>query len=110
MDEVDFTILAATSVLGDLIEKCPPAEACRDAFNRMSKATVQMCMSRTGFSSNAQGLNPRSQRPFRGNDDMNHDYFGAPSSGQFAISNSRNQKPHPHRTSSGSDQQQSPNR
>lgn len=59
MDEVDFTILAATSVLGDLIEKCPPAEACRDAFDRMSKATVQMCMSTTGFSSSAQGLNSR---------------------------------------------------
>lgn len=54
MDEVDFTILAATSVLGDLIEKCPPAEACRDAFDRMSKATVQMCMSTTGFGSGAQ--------------------------------------------------------
>ncbi|TVY67428.1 Positive regulator of purine utilization, partial [Lachnellula suecica] len=59
MDEVDFTILAATSVLGDLIEKCPPAEACRDAFDRMSKATVQMCMSTTGFSSSAQGLHSR---------------------------------------------------
>ncbi|KAH6673472.1 fungal-specific transcription factor domain-containing protein [Halenospora varia] len=61
MDEVDFTILAATSVLGDLIEKCPPAEACRDAFDRMSKATVQMCMSTTGFSSAAaaQGLHSR---------------------------------------------------
>ncbi|KAF4612808.1 hypothetical protein G7Y89_g15565 [Cudoniella acicularis] len=61
MDEVDFTILAATSVLGDLIEKCPPAEACRDAFDRMSKATVQMCMSTTGFGSSAQmgGLNSR---------------------------------------------------
>lgn len=61
MDEVDFTILAATSVLGDLIEKCPPAEACRDAFDRMSKATVQMCMSTTGFGSSAQGLNSRQQ-------------------------------------------------
>jgi len=59
MDEVDFTILAATSVLGDLIEKCPPAEACRDAFDRMSKATVQMCMSTTGFSSSGKGLNSR---------------------------------------------------
>jgi hypothetical protein len=59
MDEVDFTILAATSVLGDLIEKCPPAEACRDAFNRMSKATVQMCISTTGFGSGTQGLNSR---------------------------------------------------
>ncbi|CAL3965385.1 unnamed protein product [Diplocarpon coronariae] len=56
MDEVDFTILAATSVLGDLIEKCPPAEACRDAFDRMSKATVQMCMSTTGFGSSVHGL------------------------------------------------------
>lgn len=45
MDEVDFTILAATSVLGDLVDKCPPAEACRDAFERMSRATVQMCLS-----------------------------------------------------------------
>jgi len=44
MDEVDFTILAATSVLGDLVDKCPPAEACRDAFERMSRATVQMCL------------------------------------------------------------------
>lgn len=29
--------------------KCPPAEACRDAFERMSKATVQMCMTTPGF-------------------------------------------------------------
>jgi hypothetical protein len=50
---VDFTVLAATSVLGDLIDKCPPAEACRDAFDRMSKATIQMCMSTTGFGSQA---------------------------------------------------------
>jgi hypothetical protein len=46
-------VLAATSVLGDLMEKCPPAEACRDAFERMSKATVQMCLSTTGFGSQA---------------------------------------------------------
>ncbi|KAI5821311.1 fungal-specific transcription factor domain-containing protein, partial [Pyronema omphalodes] len=44
MDDVDFTILAATSVLGDLVDVCPPAAACRDAFERMSKATVQMCL------------------------------------------------------------------
>ena len=44
-------MLAATSVLGDLIDKCPPAEACRDAFERMSKATVKMCVSTTGFGS-----------------------------------------------------------
>ncbi|KAF1845138.1 uncharacterized protein K460DRAFT_376624 [Cucurbitaria berberidis CBS 394.84] len=49
LDDVDFTVLAATSVLGDLIDKCPPAEACRDAFDRMSKATIQMCMTTSGF-------------------------------------------------------------
>lgn len=49
LDEVDFTVLAATSVLGDLVHLCPPAESCRDAFERMSKATVQMCLSTTGF-------------------------------------------------------------
>lgn len=48
---MDFTILAATSVLTDLIDKCPPAEACRDAFTRMSKATITMCMTTTGFGS-----------------------------------------------------------
>ena len=33
------------------MDKCPPAEACRDAFDRMSKATVTMCLSTTGFGS-----------------------------------------------------------
>ncbi|KAH0566463.1 hypothetical protein GP486_000133 [Trichoglossum hirsutum] len=56
LDEMDFTVLAATSVLNDLIEKCPPAEACRDAFERMSRATVQMCLATTGFSSQTSGL------------------------------------------------------
>lgn len=49
MDDVDLTILSATSVLGDLIDKCPPAEACRDAFERMNKATIAMCLNTTGF-------------------------------------------------------------
>jgi hypothetical protein len=49
LDDVDFTVLIATSVLTDLIDKCPPAEACRDAFTRMSKATISMVMSTTGF-------------------------------------------------------------
>lgn len=35
------------------MEKCPPAEACRDAFERMSKATVKMCLSTNGFGSSA---------------------------------------------------------
>lgn len=33
------------------MDKCPPAEACRAAFDRMSKATVKMCLSTTGFGS-----------------------------------------------------------
>ncbi|KAG4033418.1 hypothetical protein MFRU_005g04250 [Monilinia fructicola] len=84
MDEVDFTILAATSVLGDLIEKCPPAEACRDAFDRMSKATVQMCMSTTGFGSGAQqGLHSRRAHHPGGqhhSQPQSDDYFNANSS------------------------------
>ncbi|KPI34890.1 Positive regulator of purine utilization [Cyphellophora attinorum] len=55
LDSFDFTVLAATSVLGDLMEKCPPAEACRDAFERMSKATVQMCLSTPGFGFSKDG-------------------------------------------------------
>ena len=38
-------------MLTDLIDKCPPAEACREAFDRMSKATIKMCMNSTGFGS-----------------------------------------------------------
>jgi hypothetical protein len=43
------------------MEKCPPAEACRDAFERMSKATVQMCLSTPGFgfSSEKDAATPR---------------------------------------------------
>lgn len=102
MDEVDFTILAATSVLGDLVEKCPPAEACRDAFDRMSKATVQMCMSTTGFSSSASGLTSRPHRILA----PDTDYHPAPPSNpKFATSNARNQKhhhEHPHASASAS--------
>lgn len=54
-------MLAATSVLDDLIEKCPPAEACRDAFVRMSKATIKMCLSTTGFG-NRGNFNTAQQR------------------------------------------------
>lgn len=42
------------SVLEDLSLKCPPAEVCRDAFNRMAKATITMCMSSTGFGEQAK--------------------------------------------------------
>ncbi|KAI9764923.1 MAG: Fungal specific transcription factor [Geoglossum simile] len=65
LDDMDFTVLAATSVLNDLVDKCPPAEACRDAFERMSRATVQMCLATTGFSSQASGLSSEPVAPSR---------------------------------------------
>lgn len=68
MDEVDFTILAATSVFTDLMEKCPPAEACRDAFDRTAKATIKMTNSTGGF---GQLLPPPPQRRKRRNSRSN---------------------------------------
>ncbi|KAK7751542.1 hypothetical protein SLS62_006492 [Diatrype stigma] len=65
MDEVDFTILAATSVFTDLISKCPPSEACREAFDRTAKATIKMANSTGGF---GQVLT-RKKRGSRGNND-----------------------------------------
>ena len=56
-------MLAATSVLGDLSDKCPPAEACRDAFERMSKATIKMCMSTTGFGSQVKFATQHNESP-----------------------------------------------
>lgn len=49
LDDVEYTIRAAASVLADLVRKCPPAQACREAFDRMSKATIKMSISTTGF-------------------------------------------------------------
>lgn len=49
MDEVDFTVLAAKSVFSDMIDKCPPAETCRDAFDRTAKTTIKMASSTGGF-------------------------------------------------------------
>ncbi|KAI0111908.1 fungal-specific transcription factor domain-containing protein [Daldinia grandis] len=72
MDEVDFTILAATSVFTDLIEKCPPAEACRDAFDRTARATIKMANSTGGF---GQVLH-RSKRSSR-NGNERTDYINA---------------------------------
>ncbi|KAL2200540.1 fungal-specific transcription factor domain-containing protein [Corynascus similis CBS 632.67] len=54
MDEVDFTVLAATSVFTDFIDKCPPAEACRDAFERTVKATLKMVNASGGFGQHYQ--------------------------------------------------------
>ncbi|OAA47712.1 positive regulator of purine utilization [Metarhizium rileyi] len=60
MDDVDFTVLAAKSVFSDMIEKCPPAETCRDAFDRTAKATIKMASSRGGF-----GVLPQQPRRHR---------------------------------------------
>lgn len=49
LHDVEYTVHAAVSVLADLTEKCPPAEACKEAFERMSKATIRMSLSTTGF-------------------------------------------------------------
>ena len=66
--DVDSTISAATYILGDLINKCPPAEACRDAFERMSKATLKMCLSTTGFGSRAANSHPHFRSRVYGNE------------------------------------------
>lgn len=85
MDEVDFTILAATSVFSDLIDKCPPAEACRDAFDRTAKATIKMANSNGGF---GQTLN-RHSRGSKGSSDR-IDYLTA----REATANRQKQNPH----------------
>lgn len=55
VEEIDLTVLAATSVLNDLVEKCPHAAACRDAIQKMSKATLKRCrLSRKGMSSSTR--------------------------------------------------------
>jgi hypothetical protein len=62
MDEVDFTVLAAKSVFTDMIDKCPPAETCRDAFDRTARATIKMASSKGGFGPQAQPVRrPRTQ-------------------------------------------------
>lgn len=61
MDDVDFTVLAAKSVFTDMIDKCPPAETCRDAFDRTAKATLKMATANGGFGT----MNPRPRRQRR---------------------------------------------
>lgn len=67
--DVEYTVQAATSVLADLVEKCPPAHACKDAFDRMSKATIKMSLSTTGFKPSLSGHLARS---------MQQDYKSSP--------------------------------
>lgn len=49
INDVDFTVLGAKSVFTDMIDKCPPAETCRDAFDRTAKATIKMVSQNGGF-------------------------------------------------------------
>ena len=78
-------MLIATSVLTDLIDKCPPAEACRDAFARMSKATISMCEKTTGFG-NASTLGSQPLNSPRG-------YFSDRGSVQLSASDTDQPKP-----------------
>ncbi|KAI2629441.1 fungal-specific transcription factor domain-containing protein [Xylaria nigripes] len=84
LDEVDFTILAAKSVFTDLIDKCPPAETCRDALDRTAKATIKMANSNGGF---GQVLNRHTRVPKGNNDGI--DYPSA------ADTTTDRQTPHP---------------
>lgn len=59
MDDVDFTILAAKSIFSDMIDKCPPAETCRDAFDRTAKATIKMASSSGGFGTPVPARRPQ---------------------------------------------------
>lgn len=93
MDEVDFTVLAATSVFTDLSEKCPPAEACRDAIDRTAKATIRMAKSTGGF---GQFVPPRPSASSRGSIDQ-HDWAQHSEAGD----SSKSHRPaHPHHRSS----------
>ncbi|KAK8080547.1 hypothetical protein PG997_008365 [Apiospora hydei] len=66
-DEVDFTILAATSVFSDLIEKCPQ----RRRVGMHSIATIKMASSKGGF---GQIVN-RSKHSSKGS--LDRDYISA---------------------------------
>ncbi|RPA91867.1 hypothetical protein L873DRAFT_1818598 [Choiromyces venosus 120613-1] len=53
VEQIDFNTLACVDVLGSMIDKCPAAQGCRDVFDSLASATVQLCtseysMERTG--------------------------------------------------------------
>ncbi|KAJ5806702.1 fungal-specific transcription factor domain-containing protein [Penicillium riverlandense] len=49
LNGIDYTLRAATSVLNDFVDIYPPARHCGEALERMGIATVQMCLTTTGF-------------------------------------------------------------
>ncbi|KAK4039032.1 fungal-specific transcription factor domain-containing protein [Parachaetomium inaequale] len=99
MDEVDFTILAATSVFTDFMDKCPPAEACRDAFDRTVKATLKMVNASGGF-----GQQYRPAHTSAANS-LDHGRLGwsATSDGASMLNRPQHKRPH-HRQSPSVDQ------
>ena len=45
VEQIDFNTLACVDVLGSMIDKCPAAQGCRDVFESLASATVQLCTS-----------------------------------------------------------------
>ncbi|PWW79699.1 hypothetical protein C7212DRAFT_356463 [Tuber magnatum] len=43
VEQIDFNNLACVDVLGSMIDKCPAAQGCRDVFESLASATVQLC-------------------------------------------------------------------
>jgi len=104
MDEVDFTVLAATSVFTDFIDKCPPAEACRDAFDRTVKATLKMVNASGGFgqqyrSGHCNTAGSDSQHTFENARQEWHPKADNTSSASSKLSHSSNKRPRPHHSS-----------
>src|SRR2546423_11407045 len=80
------------------MQKWPPAEACRDAFERMSKATVQMCMSTTGFGfgQDRDRADARSRPSLSGSEQESASSYPDPSSTNYSYS-THVQPPRPRR-------------
>ncbi|KAL1847122.1 hypothetical protein VTK73DRAFT_10419 [Phialemonium thermophilum] len=97
MDEVDFTILAAISVFTDLIDKCPPAEACRDAFDRTAKATIKMVNSTGGFGQSLYSSQNQMQPNPDGGPENRPEWFPPKERGSGPTRSHRQQHHHHHR-------------
>lgn len=45
IERIDFNNLACVDVLSSMIDRCPAAQGCRDVFESLATATVQLCNS-----------------------------------------------------------------
>ncbi|RMJ24005.1 Transcription factor [Aspergillus sp. HF37] len=62
LNEIDYTLLAGTTILADMADRYPHAGSCRDTLEQMGAATMQMCLSTAEFSSHAnRPCSPRSR-------------------------------------------------